>query len=91
MKTLETNLDRSSHPNSLMPLTWYLISTSHIPPSLVLFYCPEHAITFIPCLCAFPIGILSQIRYSLIVILKLNGSSEVQYKDMMIVDDGKYQ
>ena len=32
-----------------------------------------------------------QIRYSLVVILELNGGSEVQYKDMMIVDDGKYQ
>ena len=34
---------------------------------------------------------LSQIRYSLVVILELNGGSEVQYKDMMMVDDGKYQ
>ena len=37
------------------------------------------------------IAILSQIRYSLVVILELNGGSEVQYKDMMMVDDGKYQ
>ena len=37
------------------------------------------------------IAILSQIRYSLVVILELNGSSEVQYKDMMMVDDRKYQ
>ena len=36
-------------------------------------------------------SILSQIRYSLVVILKLNSGSEVQYKDMMMVDDGKYQ
>jgi len=35
--------------------------------------------------------ILSQIRYSLVVILELNGVSEVQYKDMMMIDDGKYQ
>ena len=28
--------------------------------------------------------ILSQIRYSLVVILELNSVSEVQYKDMMI-------
>ena len=34
---------------------------------------------------------VSQIRYSLVVILELNGGSEVQYKDMMMVDDGKYQ
>ena len=34
---------------------------------------------------------ISQIRYSLVVILELNGGSEVQYKDMMIVYDGKYQ
>ena len=34
---------------------------------------------------------LSQIRYSLVVILELNGVSEVQYKDMMMIDDGKYQ
>ena len=33
---------------------------------------------------------LSQIRYSLVVILEPNGVSEVQYKDVMIVDDGKY-
>ena len=35
--------------------------------------------------------VLSQIRYSLVVILELNGVSEVQYKDVMIIDDGKYQ
>ena len=34
---------------------------------------------------------VSQIRYSLVVILELNSGSEVQYKDMMIVDDRKYQ
>ena len=32
-----------------------------------------------------------QIRYSLVVILELNGVSEVQYKDVMMIDDGKYQ
>ena len=32
-----------------------------------------------------------QIRYSLVVILELNGVSEVQYKDVMMVDDEKYQ
>ena len=35
--------------------------------------------------------LLSQIRYSLVVILELNGVSEVQYKDVMMADDGKYQ
>ena len=35
--------------------------------------------------------LLSQIRYSLVVILELNGVSEVQYKDVMMTDDGKYQ
>ena len=35
--------------------------------------------------------VLSQIRYSLVVILELNGVSEVQYKDVMMIDDGKYQ
>ena len=30
------------------------------------------------------IGIILQIRYSLVVILGLNSVSEVQYKDMMI-------
>jgi len=35
--------------------------------------------------------VLSQIRYSLIVILELNGVSEIQYKDVMMIDDGKYQ
>ena len=34
---------------------------------------------------------LSQIRYSLVVILELNSVSEVQYKDVIMVDDGKYQ
>ena len=34
---------------------------------------------------------VSQIRYSLVVILELNGISEVQYKDVMMIDDGKYQ
>ena len=30
---------------------------------------------------------ISQIRYSLVVILELNGISEVQYKEVMIIDD----
>jgi len=34
---------------------------------------------------------VSQIRYSLVVIIELNGVPEVQYKDVMIIDDGKYQ
>ena len=34
---------------------------------------------------------VSQIRYSLVVILELNGVSEVQYKGVMIIDDRKYQ
>jgi len=34
---------------------------------------------------------VSQIRYSLVVILELNGVSEVQYKGVMMIDDGKYQ
>jgi len=37
------------------------------------------------------VGVVSQIRYSLVVILELNGVSEVQYKDVMMIDDGKYQ
>ena len=53
MKTLEMNPNGFLHPNSLMPWTWYQISTLHIPPSLVLSYCPEHAIAFVLCLCAF--------------------------------------
>jgi len=35
--------------------------------------------------------ILSQIIYSLVVILELNGVSEVQYKNVMMIDDEKYQ
>ena len=35
--------------------------------------------------------VVLQMRYSLVVILKLNGGSEVQYKDMIMVDDRKYQ
>ena len=57
MKTLETNPNGSPHLNSLMLRTWYQISTSHIPPSLVLFYCPEHAVAFVLCLHAFLMGI----------------------------------
>ena len=34
---------------------------------------------------------LSQIKYSLVVILELNGVSEVQYKNVMMIDNGKYQ
>ena len=34
---------------------------------------------------------ISQIRYLLVVILEINGVSEVQYKDVMMIDDGKYQ
>jgi len=34
---------------------------------------------------------VSQIRYSLVVILELSGVSEVQYKKVMMIDDKKYQ
>ena len=34
---------------------------------------------------------LSQIKYLLVVILELNGVSEVQYKGVIMIDDGKYQ
>jgi len=34
---------------------------------------------------------VSQIRYSLVVILELNDVSEVQYKDVMMIDSRKYQ
>ena len=30
---------------------------------------------------------ISQIRYSLVIILKLNSVSEVQYKEIMIIGD----
>jgi len=35
--------------------------------------------------------IVSQIRYSLVVIFELNSVPEVQYKDVIVIDDGKYQ
>jgi len=35
--------------------------------------------------------IVSQIRYSLVVIFELNSISGVQYKDVMMINDGKYQ
>ena len=35
--------------------------------------------------------IVSQMSYSLVVILELNGVSEIQYKNVMMIDDGKYQ
>ena len=34
---------------------------------------------------------LSQISYSLVVILKLNSISDIQCKNMMMTDDKKYQ
>ena len=48
------------------------------------------------CTCILPIitytsAILSQIRYLLVVILELNSVSEVQYKEVMIIDDKQYQ
>ena len=58
MKILETNPNGSPHLNLLMLLTWYLISTLHILPSLVLSHCPEHAVAFVLCLCTLPTGIL---------------------------------
>ena len=57
MKTLETNLNGSPHPNSLMPLTWYPISISHILPSPVLSHYSGHAVAFVPCLHTFLMGI----------------------------------
>jgi len=57
MKILEMNPNRFLQQNSLMPPTWYLISTSHILPSLVLSYCSDYAVAFVPCLYAFPPGI----------------------------------
>ena len=67
MKTLETNPNESPHPNSLMLLIWYLISTSHIPPSLALSHCPEHTVAFVPCLCTFPteISFINFLVYSI--------------------------
>jgi len=35
--------------------------------------------------------VVSQINYSLVVILELNSVPEVQYKDVMMTDDEKYQ
>ena len=35
--------------------------------------------------------VVSQISYSLVVILRLNSVPEVQYKDVMMTDDEKYQ
>jgi len=51
MKILEMNLSGSPHLNSLMPLTWYPISISHILPSLVHFLYPNHSVALILCLC----------------------------------------
>jgi len=35
--------------------------------------------------------VVSQIRYSLVVIFELNSVLGVQYKDVMMINDGKYQ
>ena len=43
--------------SKLMPLTWYLISISHILSSSVFSHCPDHTITFVLCLHIFPMGI----------------------------------
>ena len=51
------NLNGSLHLNSLMLLTWYLISTLHIPPSPALSHCPKHTVAVILCLYVFPMGI----------------------------------
>jgi len=45
---------------------------------------PEAILSILLLLCC---DNLSQIRYSLVVILELNGVSEVQYKEVMIIDD----
>ena len=37
------------------------------------------------------IPFISQIRYSLVVIFELNIVPEVQYKNVIMIDDGKYQ
>ena len=34
---------------------------------------------------------ISQITYSLVMIFELNSVPGVQYKDVMMIDDGKYQ
>ena len=47
------NLSEFLYPNLLMLLTWYLISTLHILPSLVHSFCPNHAVALVPCLHAF--------------------------------------
>ena len=38
----------SLHPNSLMLLTWYPISTSYILPSLVHSLCSDHTVVLVP-------------------------------------------
>jgi len=40
-----------------------------------------------PTIVYFKVVTILQIRYSLVVILELNGVSEVQYKEVMIIDD----
>jgi len=45
------NLSRSPHWNSLMLSNWYLISISHILPSLVYFHCPDHFVALVSYLC----------------------------------------
>ena len=39
----------------------------------------------------FLIVLISQMSYSLVVILELNSVLEVQYKEIMIIDDEQYQ
>jgi len=51
MKILKINLSRSLHLNSLMPLTWYLISILYILPRLVHSLCSNHSVVLILCLC----------------------------------------
>jgi len=45
------------------------------------------AVTYFVMLCDYYNSYVSQISYSLVVILELNGVSEVQYKEVMIIDN----
>jgi len=53
---VQGDLARLWNLNSLIPLTWCLISTLHIPPSLVLSYCPDYAFALVLYLCIFSNG-----------------------------------
>ena len=65
MKIPKMNLSKFLYLNSLILLTWYQISISHILLSPIYFLCFNHTIVLVLCLCALIIGIIILLVYSI--------------------------